>query len=145
MQLNLVLWLMFLLGQFTYVMKRAYFSVQGPDHTVPSYRAYFVKYGVCLGIRIVIGIGLFWLWVSYPDALSSLVARFNLNLNLNIPKVPPVALFLGLSVDFVIDWITSRVPFLAKEIPVPVVAAPEANPAQEPAAPMPKSNSSLTQ
>jgi hypothetical protein len=114
---NLLLWLFFVLGQLLYILKRAYFSVQGPDHDVNSYAEFVRKYWASLLFRAASGAALFWVFAFYPDLFTKLVGYVGLNINLTLPTVPPVAFFLGLTSDVALDLISSKVPWLQGQIP----------------------------
>lgn len=115
------LWICFILGQLLYILKRAYYSVNGPNTPVTekinTYKMFLISYWIPLFVRGVLGVFIFWVVMFYPDLFTKITQYLGLNINLTIPKVPPVAFLLGLGSDFILDWIVSKVPFLQGTIP----------------------------
>jgi hypothetical protein len=65
--------------------------------------------------RTLIEVALFWMYKSYPDVLTSLAAKAGLTWNLSLPLVPPVAFFVGLTADFMLDWVLAHFSFFQKD------------------------------
>lgn len=118
MTLGLVwLWFWFIGGESLNVLKRAYFKVSGADPAITTYKAYIVKYWPALVFRGVFGAGLYWL-TFYPDAFSKIASIVHWNASIpSLPQIAPVALFTGIGIDSILDFIASKIPLLQGQIP----------------------------
>lgn len=122
-----LLWLLCMTGQLVYMLKRADFAVHGPDRTILSFRAYFERYFAVLIFRAAIGLLIFSLWAFHADALWTLITTLGTLFGItvgekwhvlwSIPVIPPTAFLFGLGVDFGLDWIAPKIPFLKSRMP----------------------------
>jgi hypothetical protein len=114
----LVLWVAFFVGQMVYILMRASWAIRSKTNPVKSRWDFFYMWWDVILVRTLIEVALFWMYKSYPDVLTSLAAKAGLTWNLSLPLVPPVAFFVGLTADFMLDWVLAHFSFFQKdEIP----------------------------
>ncbi len=121
-----LLWALCVTGQLIYILKRAYFAVQGPDDTINSYRKFFSHFWPVLIFRGSLGLLLFSYVAFHPDVLWSLISNLSVfgiivsdkwHFLLTIPMVPPTAFGFGLAIDFLLDWASVKIPWIKERIP----------------------------
>jgi hypothetical protein len=124
---TIMVWAFFVLGQILCILKRASFAIRGPN-AVKTRWDYVKVYWDIMLIRAAVGVIIFWLWASYPSILNTVASKFGLNYELTIPVIPPVALCFGLFVDVILDWISSHIPAMQRQLPqLDTTTAPAAN------------------
>lgn len=111
----LLLGLLFAVGMLLHVLKRANYAVMGKRF--PSMRAWFQFYWVNLLIRSFFQMLIFFAAATEPDFLRSLMEKFGMTMAIELPVTLLTAPAFGYFGDSVLDWVTSKVPFLQKEIP----------------------------
>lgn len=112
------LWLWFMIGMFTYVLKRAYYLVTGPNPVANSYTEFWKKCWPPLLIRAVVDSGVYWA-TFYPDVLNKALSSAGLSWQLHspIPEFGVVALFFGLFVDSIVDFGVTKIPYVKDWLP----------------------------
>ena len=137
------LWFWFLFGSGVYILKRAYYLVTGPNPVAESYPQFFEKCWIPLLVRLVVDSGIYWL-TFYPDLLNGVLSfmsklGWNVQLHSPIPQYAVVALFFGLSIDSIVDFAVTKIPYVKDwlpQMPAPMKrssnAAPEVNPGAPP-------------
>jgi hypothetical protein len=113
------LWAWFGFGMVIYMLKRAYFLVKGPNPVARTYREFLEKCWIPLLVRAVVDSGIFWA-TFYPEIFNPIVAKFGLSWQLHSPMsvMPePVALFVGLGIDSVVDFAVTKIPFVKDWLP----------------------------
>src|SRR5260370_2540007 len=113
---GLTVWLLFSLGVLLHAFKAADDAVR-LQKKFTSLLAYFAWYRVPLAVRSAVEGVLFWLWTSHSVYLVKLLALAGINLAIELPVTGGFALLFGLFVDWGLDAITERVPFLKQAIP----------------------------
>lgn len=111
----LLLGALFAVGMLLHVLKRANYAVMGKRFD--SMRAWFQFYWVNLLIRSFFQILIFLAAATEPDFLRSLMLKFGMTMAIELPVTLLTAPAFGYFGDSVLDWATSKVPFLQKEIP----------------------------
>lgn len=114
---TLVLWAAFFIGQMVYVLMRASWAIRSKGNPVQSRRQFFYIWWDVIVVRALIEVAIFWLYCSYPTVLTDIAGKFGMSWNLTVPTVPPVAFFIGLTADAMLDFVLGRFPFFQKEIP----------------------------
>lgn len=120
------LWFWFIFGELTYVLKRAYFLVTGPNPIATNYGEFIARAWPALIVRGVVGAGIYWL-TFYPEVMSDIVSYYGWNIHFHspLPQYAVVALFFGLFVDFGLDFIFLKIPGLKDwlpQMPAPLVS-----------------------
>jgi hypothetical protein len=113
----ILLWVLFLIGQLLYMLKRAYFAVNAKSNPIQSYRSFFGRYGILLLIRGAVGAVIFWGFASYPSVFTKLASLVGFSWNLDIPLIPPLAFFAGLGIDIFLDIVTEKSTIAQKLVP----------------------------
>jgi len=116
---ELWLWTWFIFGMCIYMLKRAYYLVQGPNPVANTYGQFVEVCWIPLLVRAVVDSGFFWL-TFYPDILNPLVSKLGLTWQLHSPmsNMPgPVALFVGLGMDSIIDFAVTKIPYVRDWLP----------------------------
>lgn len=125
------LWFWFLFGMGTYMLKRAYYLVTGPNPVANSYGEFLDKCWIPLFVRAVVDSGIYWL-TFYPDLFNGMLSMAHIDYQLHspIPHYGVVALFFGLGIDAVIDIGITKVPFVKDWMPQmpPALKAPSNQP-----------------
>jgi hypothetical protein len=126
------LWLWFVIGELTYILKRAYYLVNGPNPIANTYGQFFQRCWPPLLVRAIAGGGVYWL-TFYPELLSTVLTFFHWNTQFHsaIPHYAVFALFFGLGVDNLLDFALSKVPYLKDwlpQMPAPLPKSMIANP-----------------
>lgn len=111
-------WGWFLFGMIIYMLKRAYYLVTGPNPVANSYKEFFVKCWIPLLVRMVMDSGIYWL-TFYPDIFNQLISKvgFNFQLHSPIPEYGVVGLLAGLSIDSVVDFAVTKIPYIKDWLP----------------------------
>jgi hypothetical protein len=124
------LWGWFIVGAWAHMFKRAYLKVTGPDHSVTTYTEYFDYFWPLLLFRAICGAALYGL-TFYPDTFANVVRLMGWSSLGTIPSLFPhiwvVALVAGLSVDSLLDFISTKIPFLGGFIPPFTLVSPTGN------------------
>jgi hypothetical protein len=115
---HLWLWLWFLFGMFVYMLKRAYYLVTGPNPVANSYGQFVQRCWIPLFVRSVLDSGIYWL-SFYPELFNQALTQMGISWQLHsaIPQAGVVALFAGLFVDSVVDFLVSKVPYIKDWMP----------------------------
>lgn len=119
MNWNLVwLWWWFLFGMGVYMLKRAYYLVTGPNPVANNYTQFLQKCWIPLFVRAVVDSGFYWA-TFYPDLVNPVLKYFNISFELHspLPHYGLVALFFGLGVDSLVDFLVTKIPFLKDWLP----------------------------
>ena len=119
---KIVIWPLFVCGQLLSILRKAELAVQATTNPIKSRREYARLYWVILLYRSVVALSIFWVWVIYPAAFSSLAHSIGLTWNLELPPTPPIAIFAGLLYDVGLEWVFNKVPSLRIDLP-PVPSA----------------------
>ena len=136
---ELWLWVWFGLGMSVYMLKRAYYLVKGPNPIANTYGQFINACWIPLLVRAVVDSGVFWA-TFYPDMLNPIAAKFGLTWQLHSPMsdMPgPVALFVGLAMDSIVDFAVTKIPVVRDWLPqmpppLKAVAAPASGGAGQP-------------
>jgi len=112
------LWAWFVVGEVTYMLKRAYYLVTGPNPVASTYSQFVARCWPPLVVRGVIGAGVYWL-TFYPDVLNGALKYLGTSYQLHspVPQYAVVALFFGLGVDNLLDFLLSKIPILSGWLP----------------------------
>lgn len=113
------LWLWFIVGMFTYMLKRAYYLVTGPSPVANNYTQFIERCWIPLFIRGVIDSGMFWLGF-YPAMLNPLLSHVGISFHLvsSVALMPaPICLFVGIGMDSAVDFAVSKSPILKDILP----------------------------
>lgn len=116
---ELWMWLCFIFGTLIYMLKRAYYLVKGPNPIANTYAEYFRMSWIPLLVREVVDAGVFWA-LFYPDVVNPVFAHFGLSFQLHsaVLSMPPVvALFLGLGMDSIVDFLVTKIPYVKDWLP----------------------------
>lgn len=102
----------------TYMLKRAYYLVTGPNPVANSYTQFIRVAWIPLFIRSVVNAGIYWL-TFYPDLLDGAVKLLGLNYQFHspMPQYAVVALFFGLGIDAILDIVITKIPYLKDWLP----------------------------
>jgi hypothetical protein len=126
------LWLWFIIGELVYILKRAYYLITGPNPIANNYKQFLERCWAPLLVRAICGAGVYWL-TFYPELLSDALslAGINWQIHSSIPHYAVFALFFGLGVDSILDFVVSKIPYLRDflpQMPAPLPKAQVANP-----------------
>jgi len=110
------IWLLFLLGQFVHVLKRAGMALRGKNG-ITSRGQYVAHYWDGLLIRLVLSCGLFLILLKNPKGLVTLLGKFGITGVGDISVDVGTALVLGYCMDSVLDWLVMKIPALGRELP----------------------------
>lgn len=114
------LWFWFFLGMGTYWLKRAFYLVTGPNPIANTYRQFLERCWIPLLVRAFLDSLVFWLlftpgvvdkaltylgWTDWSWAVTM------------ITQFAPVAAVFGHTVDSVMDFLVSKVPFINTVLP----------------------------
>ena len=112
------LWLWFVVGAVVYMLKRMYYLVTGPNPVANSYKEFWIKCWIPLLVRFVIDSGVYWL-TFYPDVFNAAIKGmgFSFQLHSPVPQFGVVALFAGLSVDSIVDFAVTKIPYIKDWLP----------------------------
>jgi len=117
-QVWLFLW--FFLGMATYMLKRGYYLITGPNPVANNWRQFVQRCWVPLLVRFALEGVAFWAcfssqllsaalgyfgWQNYAAAVA-LVTQF-----------APMAFFFGHAIDSIADFLVSKVPFVKDVLP----------------------------
>lgn len=113
------LWFWFLFGAFTYMVKRAYYLIKGPNPIAANVSGFVKVAGIPLGFRLIVDSGIYWLTFT-PAALDAALSYFGWTVAAgvinDITRFGVFALFFGLGVDPLVDWVigtvVKKLPFL---------------------------------
>ena len=113
-------WLWFLLGMFTYWLKRAFYGINPPNPVATGYANYVQRAWAPLLVRAFLESLIFWIlftpgladkllgalgWTSYDWAVQTLTT------------VAPAAAIMGHAADSVMDMAVSKIPFVKDILP----------------------------
>ena len=111
------IWVLYLLGQFVHILKRAGMAVRSKSNCIRS-RIEFIAFNWdVLLIRVVLCAGLFWVLVTNPRGLTRIFMLLGAGITADISVDFGTALIFGYFADSILDWVVSRIPFLQKELP----------------------------
>lgn len=114
------LWLWFTLGCLTYWMKRAYYLVTGPNPVASTYGQFIQRCWIPIAVRWFIDSLFFWLAFTpgiADKALTALGWESYAWVVQMITQFAPVAAMFGHSVDSVVDFAVTKIPFLKDVLP----------------------------
>jgi|SRR5579859_6064167 len=123
-------WFWFILGMFTYWMKRAYYLVTGPNPVATTYTQFVERCWIPLLVRAFIESLIFWLMFT-PGMADRLLAYFgwtSYGWAIGVfTQVAPAAAILGHAMDSIADFALSKIPFvkdILPQMPGPLPATP---------------------
>jgi len=116
---HLWLWLWFIIGALAYITKRAFYMITGPNPVANNVEQYVRVAGVPIAFRLLVDSGIYWACFT-PQVLQDGLAYFSLQTAAGVVAVVTqfavVALFFGLAIDPLVDWIfptvIGKIPFL---------------------------------
>ena len=114
MNLHLLwLWMWFIFGMITYMLKRSYFLVTGPNPVANNYTEFWIKCWIPLFVRAVEDSAVYWV-SFYPDVLNPILSYFGISFQLHsaLPEFGVVALLFGLFVDSAVDFAVTKIPII---------------------------------
>lgn len=114
------LWFWFLIGMATYMLKRAYYLVTGPNPIASGYGEFFRRCWIPLLVRAMIDGGIYWATFT-PQLLGAGLeylgwSRFH-NAVVILSQFGVFAFFFGIGVDSLADFGVSKVPFFKDFLP----------------------------
>ena len=126
------LWAWFVVGELVYILKRAYYLISGPNPIANNPSQFIRRCWAPLLVRGIAGAGVYWL-TFYPELLTDAINLTGLNWQIHsaIPHYAVVALFFGMGIDSILDFATSKIPYLKDwlpQMPGPLPTAQVANP-----------------
>ncbi len=110
-------WLLYLLGQFVHMLKRAGMAVRSKSNRIRSRFEFIAFNWDALLIRVVLCAGLFWVLLTNPRGLTRILSLLGSDLTVDVSVDLGTALIFGYFADSVLDWMVSKIPFLQKELP----------------------------
>ena len=113
------LWFWFAIGMVVYMLKRAYYLVTGPNPVANTYPEFIKRCWIPLLVRAVVDSGLFWL-SFYPAIMNPILSKIGLSFQIESPmsQMPgPIALFVGLAMDSVVDFAVTKIPYVKDWLP----------------------------
>ncbi len=114
---TVMIWALYLLGQFLHVLKRAGMAVRSKSNSIRS-RIEFIAFSWdALLVRVVLCAGLLAALLTNPRGLTKLMAMLGAGITADISVDPGTALIFGYFADSVLDWLVSKIPMLQKELP----------------------------
>jgi len=142
---HLWLWMWFFFGALTYMVKRAFYLIVGPNPVAHNIGSFLKVAGVPLVFRFIVDSGIYWICFA-PEVLQSALKWFGWESAATaiavMTQYAPVALFFGLAVDPMVDWaiptVIGRIPFFKDfwpQMPGPII--PRVPPPPDPPAPPP--------
>lgn len=128
---HLWLWLWFFVGALLYVIKRAFYLITGPSPAATGIISFIKVAGVPLLFRLVVDSGIYWMCFA-PEVLQAGLKYFGWESAAGVigivTQYAPVALFFGLGIDPMVDWViptvVGKIPFLKDfwpQMPGPLV------------------------
>jgi hypothetical protein len=115
---NAPMWVLFAAGHGLHVLKRASLSSASRISGVTSRRVWLRVNGLALAIRFFVNAATFSYWIAHPGVATHVLGTIGIPINLTLEPSHATAALFGLSGDSMVDWVTAKVPFLQKEIPV---------------------------
>jgi len=114
------LWLWFFLGMGTYWLKRAYYLVTGPNPVANTYTQFIQRCWIPLLVRAFLDSMVYWILFT-PKMAGAVLAYFGWSsyewaVNL-ITQIAPLAAIFGHTIDSVIDFAVSKVPWIKDALP----------------------------
>lgn len=114
------LWLWFYIGMLTYWLKRAYYLVTGPNPIANNYKQFVERCWIPLLVRAFLESMVFWVLFT-PGIADRMLAYFGWTsygwaVQL-ITEVAPVAAFLGHTMDSIVDFGVSKIPWIKDVLP----------------------------
>ena len=116
----LLVCLCFALGITAYWYKRAYYGINPPQPVATGYIDWLKRSSAPLIVRALVDIMLFWLFFipGYVDKLLGYLGWSEYEwVIVPVIHVPPLAFFLGLSIDSLVDVGISKIPILRDWLP----------------------------
>ncbi len=111
------IWVLYLLGQFVHMLKRAGMAVRSKSNRIRS-RIEFIAFNWdALLVRVVLCAGLFWVLLTNPRSLTRILNLLGSDLTADVSIDFGTALIFGYFADSVLDWVVSKIPSLQKELP----------------------------
>lgn len=107
-------WCWYFFGVATYILKRAYFLVKGPNPVANTYKEFFKVCWIPLLVRTVADSAIFWCGF-YPDFANPILSKLGFSWQLHSPMsaIPaPGVLFIGLGIDSAVDFAVTKIPWL---------------------------------
>lgn len=127
------LWLWFGIGMATYMLKRAYYLVTGPNPVANTYRQFIKVAWIPLTVRTVVDSGIYWACFT-PTLLAAGLNYLGWSSMAGVVGVVTqyavCALFFGLAVDTIADFAISKVPFVNGLLPQMPPPLPPPQPAK---------------
>lgn len=116
--LHLWLWMWFLMGMFIYMLKRAYYLVTGPNPVANTYGEFVERCWIPLLTRAFGDSMIYWL-TFYPDVFNGLLSALHIDFQLHspLPQYGVVAALMGLSVDSIVDFVVTKIPYIKDWLP----------------------------
>ena len=112
------LWFWFSVGMLVYMLKRSYYLVTGPNPIATSYTQFIQRCWIPLLVRTAVDAGIYWI-TFYPDLFNYVLklTPWQAQLHSPIPQYAVVALFFGMGIDSIVDFVVSKVPWLNSWLP----------------------------
>jgi hypothetical protein len=123
------LWLWFFVGAFTYWLKRAYYLVTGPNPIAETYKEFVVKCWIPLVVRFFLDSCVFWALFTPGFADKALSALGWTSFSWVVQMVTQFAVFaavFGHTVDSVLDFAVSKIPWIKDVLPQMPAPLPKA-------------------
>lgn len=114
---TVMIWALYLIGQFLHVLKRAGMAVRSKSNSIRSRMEFVVFSWDALLVRVVLCAGLFAALLTNPHGLTRLMAMLGAGIAADISVDPGTALIFGYFADSMLDWLVSKIPMLQKELP----------------------------
>ena len=129
---ELWVWVWFLIGMLSYMLKRSYYGINPPNPVATGYLNYIQRAWVPLLIRGLLESMVFWLAFTPGLADKGLTAlgwtSYDWLINV-VTSVAPAAAILGHAMDSVADMAISKIPYLNLLPQMPGALVPPSNPA----------------
>jgi|ERR1700733_4412958 len=114
------LWLWFMLGMFTYWLKRAYYGINPPNPVATGYLNYVQRSWVPLLVRAFLESLIFWIMFT-PGLADQVLGYFGWTSYASVVQLTtrnaPVAAVFGHTLDSITDFAVSKIPFINGMLP----------------------------
>jgi len=114
------LWLWFGVGMFTYMLKRAYFLITGPNPVANNWEQFAQRCWPPLLVRIILDSGVYWATFT-PAVLVGMLHALGWEQFANavqaVTQFGFFALFFGFGVDSVLDFAVTKIPWIKDLLP----------------------------
>lgn len=112
------LWLWFFIGALSYMVKRAFYLITGPNPVANDVPQFIKIAGVPLGFRFIVDSAIYWTCFT-PQVLQAALKYLGWDMAFSVVQVVTqfavFALFFGLGIDPMMDWaiptIIGKLPF----------------------------------